>query len=249
MRNMNIEDVKVNSVVLVGNTCSKHGNSFGWEKMMSNKKIITDNTVTYNIEVNNGFKDNVTFRFLAITKKIIKSDGEKHEYFEVLMEDVNNEFGKIACRANEIRNTKSLKNKLTNEYRKTLTIRNNATKDLKKDKEQLIKDLDEQKAIANKRSIENSILKADKVLLEGQVENQLMVIEQQKNEIATLNKKFNEFESIRTSVDNLEKVKFNDASLEKFLQMAETLANAKVNHDSFKSIMKEQFEKLFLNQD
>ena len=52
MRIMNIEDVKVNSVVLVGNTCSKHGNSFGWEKMTSNKKTITDNTVTYNIEVN-----------------------------------------------------------------------------------------------------------------------------------------------------------------------------------------------------
>ena len=247
MREMNIENVRVNSVVLVGNTCSKHGNSFGWEKMMANKKTITDNTVTYNIEVNNGFKDNVTFRFLNITKKVIKKDGERHEYFEVLMEDVDNEFGKIACRASEIRNTKSLKNKLTNEYRRTLTIKNDATKDLKKDKEQLTKDLDEQKAIATNRSIENSILKADKVLLEGQIENQLMIIQEQKNEIDTLNKKMNAFESIRTA--SQEKVKFNDASIEKFLQMAETLANAKVNHNSFKSIMKEQFEKLFLNQD
>lgn len=245
MCKVNIEDVKVNSVILIRNTCSKHGNSFGWEKMMSNKKTITDNTVTYSIEVNNGFKDNVTFRFLAITKKIIKSDGEKHEYFEVLMEDINNEFGKIACRASEIRNTKSLKNKLTNEYRKTLTIKNNATKDLKKDKEQLTKDLDEQKAIANKRSIENSILKADKVLLETQIENQLMVIEEKDNEITALNKKINTFESIRMT--SQEKIKFSDESLEKFLQMAETLANMKVNHDSFKSIMKEQFEKLFLN--
>ena len=187
----------------------------------------------------------MTFRFLSITKKVIRNDGEKHEYFEVLMEDVNNEFGKIACRAGEIRNTKSLKNKLTNEYRKTLTIKNNATKDLKKDKERLIKDLDEQKAIATNRSIENSILKADKVLLEGQNENQLVVIEQQKNEITTLNKEINRLNQAFSNIKTQEIV-YNDDSLEQFLRMAETLANMKVNHESFREVMKKQFEELFI---
>ena len=51
------------------------------------------------------------------------------------------------------------------------------------------KETEEQKAIVNKLSLDNSLLRGDKVLLEGQVENQLMVIEKQKNEITTLNKK------------------------------------------------------------
>ena len=51
------------------------------------------------------------------------------------------------------------------------------------------KETEEQKAIVNKLSLYNSLLRGDKVLLEGQVENQLMVIEKQKNEITTLNKK------------------------------------------------------------
>ena len=50
------------------------------------------------------------------------------------------------------------------------------------------KETDEQKAIVNKLSLDNSLLRGDKVLLEGQVENQLMVIEKQKNEIVELNK-------------------------------------------------------------
>ena len=50
------------------------------------------------------------------------------------------------------------------------------------------KETEEQKAIVNKLSLDNSLLKADKVLLEGQVENQLMVIEKQNNEIVELNK-------------------------------------------------------------
>ena len=50
------------------------------------------------------------------------------------------------------------------------------------------KETEEQKAIVNKLSLDNSLLRGDKVLLEGQVENQLMVIEKQKNEIVELNK-------------------------------------------------------------
>ena len=50
------------------------------------------------------------------------------------------------------------------------------------------KETEEQKAIVNKLSLDNGLLRGDKVLLEGQVENQLMVIEKQKNEIVELNK-------------------------------------------------------------
>jgi hypothetical protein len=58
------------------------------------------------------------------------------------------------------------------------------------------KETDEQKNIVKKYSLENSVLKADKVLLETQVENQLMVIEQQKNEITVANKFKNNFNKL-----------------------------------------------------
>ena len=53
------------------------------------------------------------------------------------------------------------------------------------------KETEEQKAIVSKLSLDNSLLKADKVLLEGQVQNQLMVIEEQENKIVTLKKENN----------------------------------------------------------
>lgn len=58
------------------------------------------------------------------------------------------------------------------------------------------KETDEQKNIVKKYSLENSVLKADKVLLETQVENQLMVIEQQKNEITVANRFKNNFNKL-----------------------------------------------------
>lgn len=55
------------------------------------------------------------------------------------------------------------------------------------------KETDEAKAVSKKfkaekekAELESSILRADKVLLEGQVENQLMVIQEQRNEIVAL---------------------------------------------------------------
>lgn len=107
------------------------------------------------------------------------------------------------------------------------------------------KETDEQKNIVRTYSLENSILKADKVLLETQVENQLMVIEQQKNEVATLNKEINRLNQSFLNIKTQEIV-YNDDSLEQFLRMAETLANMKVNHESFREVMKKQFEELFI---
>lgn len=103
----------------------------------------------------------------------------------------------------------------------------------------------EQKSIAEKRSREISILKGDVALLEAQCENQLMVIDEQKREITVLNKEVNR---LNTNLANnkTEELVCNDDSLEQFLRMAENLANSKVNHETFKHIMKKQFEELFL---
>ena len=103
----------------------------------------------------------------------------------------------------------------------------------------------EQRIIADKRGIEISILKGDVALLEGQCENQLMVIDEQKREIAILKDEVNKFNTKLVN-NKTEKLVCNDDSLEQFLQMAETLANSKVNHETFKHIMKKQFEELFL---
>ena len=43
-----------------------------------------------------------------------------------------------------------------------------------------------------------------------------------------------------------QEIVYNDDSLEQFLRMAETLANMKVNHESFREVMKKQFEELFI---
>ena len=102
------------------------------------------------------------------------------------------------------------------------------------------KETDEQRIIANKRGIEISILKGDVALLEGQCENQLMVIDEQKREIAILKDEINQFNTKLVN-NKTEKLVCNDDSLEQFLQMAETLTNSKVNHETFKHIMKKQF--------
>lgn len=107
------------------------------------------------------------------------------------------------------------------------------------------KETQEQKMIAEEHGRKVSILQADIIGLEMKCENQLMVIKEQEYKIATLEDEKKEiFSQLAERKDD---INMSDESLEKFLQMAETLANAKVNHDSFKSIMKEQFEKLFLN--
>ena len=251
MCKMNIEDVKVVEVEYVTDTCSKRKGQFSWEEMMSCSKTMGENTVIIRIKVNNGYeKKRVTFKFLNITKKLTYKDGRQHEYFSVEIEDVDGEFGKLTCTTSEVRVTeyavKTLKNKLTNEYRKTLKIRENATKNLKEENKQLKKDYNEQKAIANKRSIENSVLKGTIATMEVDHENALMVLtDEYKNEVATLNKEINRLNQAFLNIKTQEIV-YNDDSLEQFLQMAETLANSKVNHETFKHIMKKQLEELFL---
>ena len=79
----------------------------------------------------------------------------------------------------------------------------------------------------------------------GKCENQLVVIDEQKREIAILKDEINQFNTKLVN-NKTEKLVCNDDSLEQFLQMAETLANSKVNHETFKHIMKKQFEELFL---
>ena len=81
------------------------------------------------------------------------------------------------------------------EYRKTLEKRAKDTKELKNENELLNKRINEKEQIERKLrehnaqdKLEITLLKSDKALLEGQVENQLMVIEKQKNEIVELNK-------------------------------------------------------------
>ena len=53
------------------------------------------------------------------------------------------------------------------------------------------KETEEQKAIVNKLSLDNSLLIADKVLLEGQLDNALMVIDTKDKEIINLNNEIN----------------------------------------------------------
>ena len=121
----------------------------------------------------------------------------RRQYTEVVMEDIDGEFGKIICNTNDVKKaTKTLKNKMSAEYRKTLEKRAKDTKELKNENDLLNKRINEKEQIEKKLRASNaqdkleiSLLRGDKVLLEGQVENQLLVIEKPKNEITTLNKK------------------------------------------------------------
>ena len=105
-----------------------------------------------------------------------------------------------------------------------------------------INEMNEKIAKANKETDEQkNIVK----FFKGKCENQLVVIDEQKREIAILKDEINQFNTKLVN-NKTEKLVCNDDSLEQFLQMAETLANSKVNHETFKHIMKKQFEELFL---
>ena len=105
-----------------------------------------------------------------------------------------------------------------------------------------IDEMNEKIAKANKETDEQkNIVK----FFKGKCENQLVVIDEQKREIAILKDEINQFNTKLVN-NKTEKLVCNDDSLEQFLQMAETLANSKVNHETFKHIMKKQFEELFL---
>ena len=191
---MEIEDVKINKITYVSDTCLKRGNRISWSAIQEDRRHIKDNKVTYLVEVNNSYRKEVTFEFCQVTTKLTNNDNIRRQYTEVVMEDVDGEFGKIICTTSDVKNaTTTLKNKMTVEYRKTLEKRAKDTKELKNENELLTKRINEKEEIEKKLracnaqdKIEISLLKGDKVLLEGKVENQLMVIEEQKNEIATL---------------------------------------------------------------
>lgn len=106
------------------------------------------------------------------------------------------------------------------------------------------KETEEQKAIVSKLSLDNSLLKADKVLLEGQVKNQLMVIEEQENKIVTLKKENNLLNSM-VSEQSITYT-YDDEALAKFIQITETLVNAKISHEQIKIALEKSFKDLFL---
>ena len=194
---MDIEKVHINFLTYERDTLLKRGNQISWSSIKEDKKHVGDNTITYLVEVNNGYKKEVTFKLVQVTTKLTNDDNVRRQYTEVVMEDIDGEFGKVICNTNEVKKaTASLKNKMSAEYRKTLKKRAKDTKELKSENDLLNKRIDEKEQIEKKLRASNaqdkleiSLLRGDKVLLEGQVENQLMVIEKQKNEITTLNKK------------------------------------------------------------
>ena len=106
------------------------------------------------------------------------------------------------------------------------------------------KETEEQKAIVSKLSLDNSLLKADKVLLEGQVQNQLMVIKEQENKIVTLKKENNLLNSM-VSEQSITYT-YDDEALAKFIQITETLVNAKISHEQIKIALEKSFKDLFL---
>ena len=193
---MDIEKVHINFLTYERDTLLKRGNQISWSSIKEDKKHVGDNTITYLAEVNNGYKKEVTFKLVQVTTKLTNDDNVRRQYTEVVMEDIDGEFGKIICNTNDVKKaTKTLKNKMSSEYRKTLEKRAKDTKELKNENELLNKRINEKEQIEKKLrdcnaqdKLEISLLKGDKVLLEGQVENQLMVIKKQKNEIIELNK-------------------------------------------------------------
>ena len=71
-------------------------------------------------------------------------------------------------------------------------------------KNQLKREIEKKLRASNAQDkLEISLLRGDKILLEGQVENQLMIIEQQKNEITTLNKKIEFLDRTHKSINKM----------------------------------------------
>ena len=105
------------------------------------------------------------------------------------------------------------------------------------------KETEEQKAIVSKLSLDNSLLKADKVLLEGQLDNALMVIDTKDKEIVKLNGEINLLHSKASSEKH---ITYDDKALEKFIQITETLVNAKISHEQIKVALEKNFKDLFL---
>ena len=108
------------------------------------------------------------------------------------------------------------------------------------------KETEEQKAIVNKLSLDNSLLKADKALLEGQLDNALMVIDTKDKEIVKLNSKIDLLNS-KISLEKItQNITYDDRALDKFIQITETLVNAKISHEQIKVALEKNFKDLFL---
>lgn len=85
------------------------------------------------------------------------------------------------------------------------------------------------------------------------IKNQVQVINNQKNEIITLTDRVNDlYSKLNETVNSGKNLKELDvekfkASMNTFVQVAETLANAKVDHDKFVQTLANTFNKLFVD--
>lgn len=207
---MNIDDIHIVFLTYLRDTLLKRGNQISWSSIKEDKKHVSDNTITYLTKVNNGYEKEVTFKLVQVTTKLTNDNDIRRQYTEIVMEDIDGEFGKIICSTNDVKNaTKTLKNKMSAEYRKTLEKRIKDTKELKNENDLLNIRINEKEQIEKKLrdcnrqdKLEISLLKGDKALLEGQVgnlkdevENKLMVIKKQQNEIVELKE---EIKTIKT---------------------------------------------------
>ena len=118
----------------------------------------------------------------------------------------------------------------------------------------------EQKSIVK---IKNEKIKEQKGTIEEQkgtieeqgktIKNQVQVINNQKNEIITLTDRVNDlYSKLNETVNSGKNLKELDvekfkASMNTFVQVAETLANAKVDHDKFVQTLTNTFNKLFVD--
>ena len=200
---VNIENVRINALSYVSDTCLTRNGIWKWSSMQEDKKHIQENTVTYLVEVNNGYKKEVTFKFLSITDKITNLNDIRKTYKEVVMEDVDGEFGKVVCTTNDIKNaTNSLKNKMTIEYKKTLKLVEKTTKKLNQTNKQLTNDLEHEKTMRKRDAKENAQrqVKLTEQLMESK--NEVMVLT---NELTATKRAFNMFKTLRKGGKKLDR--------------------------------------------
>lgn len=235
---MDIESVHITSLTYMSDTCLKRGSSWSWTAMQEDKKHIEENTVTYLIEANNSYKKPVTFKILSITDKLTDRDNIRKTYKEVVMEDVDGEFGKIICNTNEVRanssaSNKSLKNKMSVEYRKTLTRNQKATQGLNKQVKDLTKDLNEAKAVNRIHQQQATRKYAE---LHEQYTEQTKRADKAENQLVVAN---NKLEVLEQKLDEVQNNYINKLSTEDYVKIGRLYAKAILHRQSDEKFKKE----------
>lgn len=235
---MDIESVHITSLTYMSDTCLKRGLSWSWTAMQEDKKHIEENTVTYLIEANNSYKKPVTFKILSITDKLTDRDNIRKTYKEVVMEDVDGEFGKIICNTNEVRansiaSNKSLKNKMSVEYRKTLNRNQKATQGLNKQVKDLTKDLNEAKAFDRIHQQQATRKYAE---LHEQYTEQTKRADKAENQLVVAN---NKLEVLEQKLDEVQNNYINKLSTEDYVKICRLYAKAILHRQSDEKFKKE----------